>query len=334
MGALTQKWIQSDAVDARSQSAKPAVSDEYVYVGGLGEDVYALSREHGEVEWTTARDGALSDSSPLYHDGRVYIGSGGGSVYALDGSDGSVLWKHSTDSAVVSSPIVRDGTLYVGREDGYMLALDADDGSLEWTVDLGAPIFTDVDYSSSAELVYVSTRGGHLYAVDAASGTQSWSYTIGTDLDSSAPVVDDDSGQVYYAANEIVALGVDSGDPAWVTNFYGTNAGSSPVFDAGRVYAAGASGKVYALASDGGIIHNDPDWVFETRETFASDPALVDGRLLVASLDGALYVLDAASGEEFDCVMLPSETRSAPVIADDEIFIGSRSGSVFAFAFA
>ena len=91
VGTLIQRWVQDDAADARSQFSRPAVDDERVYVGGLGEDVLALSRETGDVVWAPPRDGALSDSSPCYHDGRVYVGSGGGSVYALDASDGSEL---------------------------------------------------------------------------------------------------------------------------------------------------------------------------------------------------------------------------------------------------
>ena len=331
MGKLTRKWVQDAATDARSQSARPAVDDEHVFVGGLGEELFALSRADGSVSWSVTRDGALSDSSPCYRDGCVYVGSGGGSVYALDASDGSEIWKFASGSAVVSSPIVRDGTVYVGRDDGTVLALDAADGSLSWRVDVGAPVYTDLDYSTGAELVYAGTKGGSLFALDAATGASVWSQRFGTAIGSSAPVVDEARGLVYFAADEIMALTVDAGAAAWATNFYGANAGSAPVFDERFVYAGGASGRVYALAPDGSVIYTEPDWTFETRGTVAADPAVFGGRLAVAALDGTIYLLDSTSGSELDRLELDSETRSSPVVVDGEVYIGSRNGDVYAF---
>lgn len=329
MGELEQRWVQAEAVGARAQHARPAVDDRRVFVGGLGEPVYALARADGAPEWSVTRDGALSDCSPCHHDGRVYVGSGGGSVYALDASDGSEVWRHSTDSAIVSTPLVRDGTVYVGRINGTVLALDAANGSLLWSVELAEPVTADLGYAASEELVYVGTEVGTVHALDAGSAAEAWSHSFGSDVGVSAPVVA--NGRVYLAASELVGLRADTGQSTLATNFYGANAGAAPAVDDERVYLAGANGNVHGLDREGPLIRSRPAWTFETRETFVADPVVVGDVLVVASLEGTLYALDVESGAALDRVELPCETRSSPVADDGELYLGSRSGAVFGF---
>jgi outer membrane protein assembly factor BamB len=329
VGGLEQRWAQTEAVESRAQHARPAVDDEHVYVGGLGEDVYALSREDGSLAWVASRDGALSDSSPCCHGGRVYIGSGGGSVYAFDAADGSTVWRTATESAITASPLVRDGTVYVGRSDGAVLALDADDGSIGWSVDRQEPVHADLGYAPGGGLVFVATEAGTVAALEASTGAAIWDRSLAFDIDVSAPVVAEN--EVYVAASEVMGMRTDTGQSTLATNFYGANAGAAPAADDERLYIAGANGNVHAIEREGSLIRPGSDWTFETRETFVADPVVVDGRLVVASLGGTVYLLDGGRGEQLDAVELPTETRSTPVVVDGEVYIGSRSGAVFAF---
>ena len=241
--------------------------------------------------------------------------------------------KYSSETAVVASPVVHDGAVYAGRDDGNVLALDADVGSLDWLVECGSPVYADLTYLTAEDLVYVGAKNGSIYALDAADGTEAWSRTFSTDISTTSAVVDDERELVYFASNEVVALSTASGEPSWATNFFGATAGSSPVFDEEYVYVAGASGRVYAVANDGRIIHSRPEWEYRTESTVVSDPIVIEGSLIVPALNGSVYVLAAPSGEELDRADLPCETRSSPVVVDDELYIGSRSGTVYSFEY-
>jgi outer membrane protein assembly factor BamB len=306
------------------------VSDELVFVTSLEPTVSALSRADGTEVWSAPRDGALSDSSPVYHDGRVFVGSGGGSIYAYDAVTGDTCWQYTGESAIISSPVVREGTVYVGRNDGVVLAL-TEDGVVEWTTDLGVPIYSDLRYSASRNYVYVSTEVGTVHALDATDGGQEvWSKRSNADVSASSPIVDETAGLVYFAANEVMALDAGTGEPAWVTTFYGTNAGSSPVVVDGRVFVGGADGNVYALPNEGGRVRSEPEWAFRTRSTITGDPVTHGEAIVTVTLEGTLYRLDADDGAQRDALDLGSEVRASPVAADGALYVGTEGGSIVA----
>ena len=326
---LSITWRQEAAIDDSLQSCRPAIDDSRLYLGDLSGTFYALSRRDGSVEWTQERAGALSDSSPCLHDGAVYVGSGGGAVHAFDAVDGTERWSYTGPSAVSSSPVVANGTVYVGRNDGIVLALDAADGTVRWQVDVGDAVRSEVAYSRTAEAVIVSTTDGRVCARAAVSGDELWSRSFGAVVGSSSPVVDDDRGLVYFAADELFTVDVETGETVWGTSFYGANAGSSPAFDDEYVYVAGGDGKVYAVAHPDGPLAAAPAWEFETWDvSIAADLTVIDGRILVCSLDGVLYVLDADSGAAFTDATVECRLRASPAVADETVFLAGAAGTV------
>jgi len=328
--SLAVNWSQDEVIAASLQGSMPAVDGEHVYIGDMDGGFYALSRVDGGVAWTREREGALSDSSACHHDGTVYVGSGGGTVYAFDAGDGTELWTHTGPSAITSSPVVNDGTVYVGRNDGELLALDAENGSVRWQETLTAPIYSDLAYSQSVDAVVVSTNGGGVHAHDATSGQELWSQSFGVAVGSSSPVVDDNRGLVYFAANELMAISVGSGTSAWGTSFYSANTGSSPAFDGERVYVGGGNGTVYAVSRPDGMLATSAEWAYQTWDvSIGGDLTVSGGQVVASSLDGGLYVLDTDSGDEFASVELPCEIRASPVVVDGEIHVAGSDGTVY-----
>jgi len=331
-GGLSKAWSQDSAIEDSLQGCTPAVDGDRLYVGDLSGTFYALSRADGSVVWTSDREGALSDSSAYHHDGTVYVGSGGGNVYAFEAESGEERWTYESPSAVTSSPVVADDTVYVGRNDGELLALDADDGAVRWQVSLDGPVYSDLRYAAVEDAVLVSTSGGGVHARDAATGRALWSQSFGVAVGSSSPVVDEDRGLVYFAANELMALSIGSGRSAWGTSFYGASTGSSPAFDGDRVYVGGGDGTVYAVSRPDGMLATAADWEFQTWDvSIAGDLTVAGGQLLAATIDGELYVLEAASGRELSTVELPCELRSSPVVADGEVYVAGCNGTMLGF---
>jgi len=330
---LEESWRQNEAIATSFQTSSPAVGDEHVFVGGLGETFYALAREDGRVVWTHNRDGSMSDSSPTVQDGTVYVGSGGGSLYAFDAVDGSIEWRQGGSSAITSSPIVRDGVVYVGRNDGVLWALDADDGSIRFEYEVGSPINTDIAYSSAREAIYVSTADLGVSAHDVTDGGRMlWAQRFGSDVGSSTPVVDDRKGVLYFASNEVRALDTGDGAIVWGTSFYGTNAGSSPIFDDDSVYVGSASGKVYRIPHPETTLATASDWTFQTWDiSIAADPVIVGDALVVGTLSGTLFLLEIESGSQLDQCSLSCDLRAKPAVDGTDIYISGDGGGVYAF---
>jgi len=291
-GGLSKAWSQDSAIEDSLQGCTPAVDGDRLYVGDLSGTFYALSRADGSVVWTSDREGALSDSSACHH----------------------------------------DGTVYVGRNDGELLALDTGDGAVRWQETLSDPIYSDLAYSQSMDAVIVSTSGGGVHAHDAGSGHELWSQSFGVAVGSSSPVVDDDRGLVYFAANELMAISVGSGTSAWGTAFYGANVGSSPAFDRERVYLGGGDGTVYAVERPDGMLATAADWEYQTWDiSIKGDLTIAGGQLVASSLDGRLYLLDTDTGGELATVELSCETRASPVVVDGEVYVAGCDGTVSRF---
>ena len=63
-----------------------------------------------------------------------------------------------------------------------------------------------------------------------------------------------------------------------------------------------------------------PAWRFDTEEGFESTAAIVDGRVFVGGLDGVLYALSLADGEEIWRYEAEAEIKSSPLVAGERVF--------------
>lgn len=328
MVTLDEKWTYDTA--SRSQFATPRLDGNRVYAGGLDEDLFALARGDGSEHWIVTRDGAFSDSSPHLSDGTIYVGSGDGDLYAIDRLGGTVKWRYSTGSAMTASPVVAAGTVYCATNDATVHAVDAATGAGEWTASVPEAVYSEV--AVAAGTVFVTTRDGWVVALDAADGDEEWSYDTGTILGSSSPTAT--SNTVYVpGSTDVIALNTPDGTVDW-RSAYGGAVGSNPTLDTvnDRLYIGSTDGKLYAFdATDG-----TEKWrtVIGDGAPIAASPALAEERVIVATREGDLDLIDSAlqPGDRIDSYALSSRTRSSPSVDANEVYIGSRSGRIFALS--
>jgi outer membrane protein assembly factor BamB len=103
----------------------PAVTDEYVFVGGEDKRLHCLRRSNGEEKWAfRARDNI--NSSPVVAGSFVIAGSDDGRVYAIDLVSGEERWSYEIGAPVKSSPAVVDGSIFVGADDGVLYCFAAE----------------------------------------------------------------------------------------------------------------------------------------------------------------------------------------------------------------
>jgi outer membrane protein assembly factor BamB len=230
-----------------------------LYLGTDDGHLVAIDPGKGSPLWSFATGGSVV-STPIVDSGRVYFGSFDGQVYALDATSGALLWKHDTGAPVTSTPAVHEGRVVIGSRSYDLLALDGASGKPVWTRYYWFS-WVECSASISGGAVYIgSSDAAKLFAFDARSGRRLWELDAGGSVWGQPAVAENRvfigavGAQNYLVEHRATILAVDraTGRPAW------------------RFPVAAPAASAAALTSYG----------------FAASPALGEGMVYFASLDG------------------------------------------------
>lgn len=119
------------------------------------------------------------------------------------------------------------------------------------------------------------------------------------------------------------------GDARWST-FLGGNIGSAPAVSSssGRIFVGAADNYLYALSPAGNIV-----WRFNAEGAIGSTPALNDQQsvVVVATMSGAVFGVDVASGAMLWRYNTGSSIYSSPAVSSDGmVIVGADNGYVYA----
>ena len=297
-------------------------------------------REFHRVRWAFPTGNRVI-SSPVMQGGTLYFGSDDGNIYAVDASSGRQVGKRTTRGLVPGSPAIAGDTLYIGSYDGHFYALNAATGAMRWKFTTGGErhfeakglhgmtpagqTFFDLYdiYLSSPvvveDSVFFGSGDGHLYALDRGNGTLRWKFKTGDVVHASPAYAD---GVLYVGSWDSYFYAVDAktGQEKW--RFHG---GEDPVshnqvgFQSsaavvnGVVYVGCRDSNLYALDAATGKelwrVNNAGSWVI-------TSPAVVDGRVIFATSDSALFhIVDAASGKEIARQQARAYMFGSPAVA-------------------
>ncbi len=129
---------------------------------------------------------------------------------------------------------------------------------------------------------------------------------------------------------------VDFTATATVSKLWSANAGKGEDRLGVHQGPAVADGRVYAAAVEGGVRAFDLQtgktvWQYKSEERLAGGPGAGDGLVVVGSLDGKVIALDAATGAEKWQAKVPNEVIAAPAIGQGLVLVRSNDGRVSAF---
>jgi polyvinyl alcohol dehydrogenase (cytochrome) len=320
-------------------------------VATAGTKMLALDRATGEMAWGPIKldmtQGAQIWSSPQVVDDKILLGIGSfqvfeamsdtarGSIVGLALDSGDLLWQTFTtkgDETEGSGVSVWSSTaldtklhlLYIGTGQTYhspaspladsLVALDYGTGELKWSTQFTKDdIFTstmsaggdDFDVGAAPnlftaggkDLVGVGDKGGHYYVLDRATGDMIWERKL---------TVGSNNGGVMASA--AVAKGV---------IYVASNQG-----DSGRTGGASAGPMkqtTFALdAADGTV-----KWQHDLTPATYGALSIANGVLYVPTIDGALWALDADTGEPLFKKVQGMSGASGPVISNGMVFVGN-----------
>jgi glucose dehydrogenase len=231
IGQLKVAWTFPIAATSGwgGMTATPLIAGDTVYVQDMQSNVFALSRDAGELKWQ--RKYNVNSAGPnglaLGYD-RIYGTLGDtAEVFALSAESGEELWRVSltgnTGEGIDIAPVVFDSTVYVstapsnsgtfyrGGQKGVLFALDASNGAVLWQFDTTNNLWGNPRINSGGGLWYPPSIDafGNLYFGTGNPGP--WPGTDSFPNGSSRP------GDNDYASS-MVSLDPNTGGVRWHVN--------------------------------------------------------------------------------------------------------------------
>jgi outer membrane protein assembly factor BamB len=314
--------------------SSPAVHGQTVLAGSQDGNLYCLDKLSGELKWKFESRGekmyGLWDyylSSPTVADGMVYWGSGDGSLYAINPVNGTKLWEFTTGDIVHATPVVDEESVYIGSFDGKLYKLNKYNGSLIWEFDtIGAYFFPKGEIQRGVTVhegfVYFGSRDYNLYVLDKKTGKGAWNYRQPRGWIIATPTLYKD--HVYFGssdAHKFFCYSTKTADLVWEKELSMRVYGTALAHDDEVIFGT-FDGKL--ISAD--YLTGKTNWVFQTDNSKRDHHTIFDDNGKFRS-DFELY------GEKW----LESENRihdlgaflSSPVLASNQIFIGSSDGHLY-----
>jgi outer membrane protein assembly factor BamB len=262
---------------------------------------------------------------------RAYVSSGS-FIYAVDVQNGREVWRYpaEADSKLLfyATPVLTDdGQLLIGSAGGThsFVSLDPETGKENWAEPFsGAKGVWVASPLVMNEVIYAPNADGFLYILDMRGRQIADPVELGGSL-WSAPATDgmllyvtslDHHFHVFNPANRTLSESIDLGGAA----------PGSPAVGSDGVYAGSFASTIEFIQPDGRheVITTAGNWIWGT-------PALDGETLYYADLDGKIYALDLASQRQnWDNVQPDGPVVASLLIADDQIYVATESGSFFA----
>ncbi|HEX77419.1 MAG TPA: PQQ-like beta-propeller repeat protein [Dehalococcoidia bacterium] len=328
--------------------AGPVVKDGLLYQATMGGEVRCLDLAGQGRDWATPlqrlpeRGGlcgfGCAPAGPIAIYGsvavpgdRVYVGTYDGQLYALYADTGGVIWQYPLGQekalgAIVGGPVVLPelGLVLVGSSDGNLYAFDAERrGPPLWSFRTEGKIWStpvvvgDIAYFGSLDnnvyALRVSRDAPTLVQVYPAQGA------IAGQL-----LITEDTLYVGCFDRQLYAFDLET---AAVKATFMAESGfwSQPLLHGDTIYIGGLDGKVYALDAED-ITRGEV--VVETGGPIRSDPVLANGRVVFASKDGKLYLVDPAS-HRTGIIALGFPVLSPLAAAGGLVYAHAENGSLY-----
>jgi outer membrane protein assembly factor BamB len=222
--------------------------------------------------------------------------------------------------------------LYAGLADGKLTALDPKGAQVVWQFPeserlggfYGPPVLAGEQVIFAAS--DVAGRTSKAYSVNVKTGQGGQVLVDSQERIIGAPTVYGDTVYVASADHNVYVRDLQSGATRVLFTADGPIWGSV-VRDGDRLYLASMDHSVYALDLEGREL-----WRFQAAAAIPGTPAVVDGRVYVGDLSGAVYALDADTGTEAWPAPFKAENWvwGQPVVVGDTLYAPSLDGTVYA----
>ncbi len=309
----------------------PMVQGDVVYAALGDENVYALDAKHGRLRWRFPTGSTLL-ASPRPTESALVVASGQ-NLYALNPQvetfpllEEDALFQlgiayHETGEFAKARDALMQLTerrpLY--SADAYHILADCyqrlNQPHEEISARLKAFVIQSAEPQSAANVLERLHQIAGLRWVFRTGGRAFWQSVV-------------DNNVIYVGSNDrhVAAIDANTGQARWKTNI-NTPAWFAPVVGETLIYVANPQGAIYALDKNGGAIR----WRASTTPGPSSGPPVIAGnQLIIGAAGGALFSLNAATGQRGWSAQI-GVPISSPCAVGDTLFFTSQSGDLHAF---
>lgn len=342
------------------ETARARVTGDPVVAGGLIYTVDAFARvtatdTAGNARWSrslvpsrhTTRDG--SGGAAAVSGNMLVVTTGYGEVVALDRTTGGTIWTQRVDAPATAAPTLTSDTAYVTTRDGRAWALDLENGRQRW-IKIGTEALTSFGGGASpavsGDVVVLPVDSGELIATFPR-GLERWRGMVASNRVGRATAIISDvtadpviSGNTLYTSSiggRTVALDLETGARKWTAQ----DGASGAIWLAGNaLFMVNDVNELLRLDADTGAViwrqalprFTNPDRPTRRQALVAHyGPIFAGGRVIVASSDGVLRGFNPEDGSQIESVALPAGAASAPVVADETLYVVTKDGLLSAF---
>lgn len=304
------------------------------------------------------------DTSPIVVDGLVYVGSylqvlasREGIVWCVNARDGRLasghavaqgqeMWRVGEMRAIFSSPSIANGQILIGEgyhEDQHcrLLALDASSGKLQWTFKTTSHV--ESTPTIIGDKIYFGAGDDGVYClkqpkVEETVASEAW-HVPGVHVDSGPLVAE---GKVFVGgvvgdvvANlQVLAIDTESGNIAWrvLTDL---PVPASPSYHNGGVLVSLGNGKMNAEhAKPRGAVWRlnaltgDREWEFPLDSSVLTSPVVSDDHVYFTARSGECYCVDVKNGERIWKAEISEPVVAAPIVSGNHMFVLTIHGSL------
>lgn len=359
LGASISPIFVADIGEGDSRRARitshPVVENGVIYTLDARATVTATTI-NGDMLWTRDLTPSRDNSSDASGGGisvggeQVYVTTGFGEITALDAATGAEAWVQDLDAPANAAPTLAGDLVYVVGRDSTAWALETTNGRVRWQRS-GAPSTANfsggASPAASGEFVVFPFPSGEVLTTYPRGGLTRWTTVVsGGRVGSAAGVINDIAGDPVIVGDRVyignfggrtVAINLRDGSREWTA----TEGAISPVWPVGNaVFMINDLSELVRLDATTG----DPVWrtalpTFEDDRTTRRQksivahygPVLAGGRLMVTSSDGVIRQFDPASGSALGQIDLPGGAASGPVVANQTLYVLSKTGQLHAF---
>jgi outer membrane protein assembly factor BamB len=282
-------------------SAGGAMDAEHVYIPTQAKTIVALSRQTGQVAWTTDVESVVA---PVVAAEMLFLAASG-SLVALDPKTGERRWLTPFEKTLVAGLAVSAGWIVGVSDAGEVTAFNARDGAAIWQQPLGSP--TRHAPVTDGSRVFLSLMDGRVVALSLADGAKLWERALPGTL--SVPATATDRVFVGSDTNDFFALSPESGEIEWRWRSGGDVIGADADTE-GRVFFASLDNLVRAVNRGNG----NQRWRKETSSRPAQPPRVAGDVVVIAGVAPTITSYNAKTGAIVGTYVAPAELQGPPLI--------------------
>lgn len=361
---MTQAWSASAGRGTSKVgrvSASPIVVDGRVYALDSEGIVSAFSTSGGSALWKaslapttdktgpgfsaitqnimnlTAEDGGGYGGGVAADNGRIFAASGFGAVIALDPATGNRIWEKAIGVPIRAAPTAVRERVFVLTIEGKLYCLSAIDGTELWVV-RGLPQAASLGLNASpavdGDVIVVPYASGDLVALRIADGSGIWSESLSRSRttsqlasmsDAARPAVDNGTVFAVGHGGRMVATVATTGERLWSLSIPGTQ---PPCVAGESVFVVDTSGQLMALHRRDGKVQ----WTTKLPGSNTwTGPVLANGILWLASKEGQLTGVEAATGRVTGQMSIGDPVYIPPIVAQGKMYVLTDKAKLIAF---